>query len=215
MQNYNNFHNYFKNLLNQKLNSNSNHLLRGSLVIKKVYIPFYTKEKHMKNLVLIGYRGTGKTEVSKRLSKKLGMNAVNLDEEIVKKTGRSIPLFVKKYGWEAFRDVEVRVIKKFSRLKGIIIDTGGGVILREENIRNLRENGIMFLLTAGINTIKNRIKDDKDRPPLTDSKSATDEIEIVLKQREDKYNKAADNIIKTDYLSVEEVANRISKIFKD
>lgn len=169
----------------------------------------------MKNLVLIGYRGVGKTEVSKALSKKSGKTVISLDEEIIKETGSSIPLFVKKYGWEVFRDVETKIIKKLSRLNNVIIDTGGGAILKEENVKNLRKNGITFLLKADINTIKNRIKDSKDRPPLTDSKSAIDEIETVLKQREEKYNNAADCIIKTDNLSVDEVADEILKFFKN
>lgn len=169
----------------------------------------------MKNLVLIGYRGTGKTEVSKQLSKKLRRKVINLDKEIVKKTGMEISFFVKKHGWKAFRSVETELIKKFSKLNKLIIDTGGGVVVKEENVKKLKETGVVFLLKAEIETIKNRIKDSKDRPPLTDSKSSIDEIRIVLKQREDDYNKAADYTIKTDNKSVEEVANEILKIFKD
>jgi shikimate kinase len=169
----------------------------------------------MKNPVLIGYRGVGKTEVSRVLSEKLGKIVISLDEEIVKETGMNIPLFVKECGWEAFRDIETKVIKKFSRLSNVIIDTGGGAILREENVRNLRENGVTFLLKADVKTIKNRIKDSKDRPPLTDLKSTIDEIETVLKQREEKYNDAADYIIKTDNLSVDKVADEILKFLKN
>lgn len=168
----------------------------------------------MKNLVLIGYRGTGKTTVSRILSKRLGLNIINLDEEFVKEKG-AILLFVEKYGWEAFRDAESELIKKFSKLDNLMIDTGGGAILREENVRNLRKNGVTVLLKADINTIKNRIKDNKDRPPLTSSKSSIDEIETVLKQREEKYNEAADYTIKTDNIQPEEVADEILKILKN
>lgn len=168
----------------------------------------------MKNLVLIGYRGTGKTEVSKVLGQRLGIEVINLDEEIVKKTGVEIPAFVEKYGWNEFRDVESKLTKKFSKLKNVIINTGGGTILKEENAKCLKKNGIIILLNTEIATIKERIKKSKDRPPLTDSKSAIDEIETVLKQREEKYNQAADYTIKTYHLSIEEVANEVIKVFK-
>jgi shikimate kinase len=89
------------------------------------------------NLVLIGYRGTGKSVVAARLVEKLPMTVVSLDEEIEREAGLSIPEIVKKHGWSWFRDLESEITKRLSAMDNLILDTGGGVVLRKENVRNL------------------------------------------------------------------------------
>ncbi len=85
------------------------------------------------NIVLIGYRGTGKSTVAECLASARGWPRASLDEEIVKRSGMSIPEIVERMGWDHFRDLESGVVKDFAAKEGWILDTGGGVILREEN----------------------------------------------------------------------------------
>ena len=165
------------------------------------------------NIVLIGYRGTGKTSVGMVLAKKLNRTLVEVDAEIVKKAGMSIPEIVKKNGWDHFRDLESQAIEELKDKEGLIIDTGGGIILRESNISNLKKNGKIFWLKASVPTIINRIKDDTNRPSLT-SKSFTEEVEDVLKERLPKYKKAAQYIIDTENKGIEEIADEILNIIE-
>ena len=161
------------------------------------------------NLVLIGYRGTGKSVVAARLAEKLPMTVVSLDEEIEREAGLSIPEIVEKHGWSWFRDLESEITKRHSAMDNLILDTGGGVVLRKENVSNLARNGQIFWLKASIATIATRIQDSSNRPPLTGAASFLEEIEEVLAERLPLYRAAANHEIDTDLLSVEEVANTI------
>lgn len=166
------------------------------------------------NLVLIGYRGTGKSSVAKLIAEKMHAKLISTDELIVKKAGMSIPEIVKSKGWEHFRDVESEVVKEVSKLDDCIVDAGGGVILRDDNVKNLKKNSKIVLLTTDVKTIANRIKDDSGRPSLTGKKSFVEEIEDVLKKRMPKYEKAADFSVDTSKLSVSEVAEKIVERLK-
>jgi len=161
------------------------------------------------NLVLIGYRGTGKSTVAKRLGKKLGMEVANLDEEIVRQAGCTIPEIVAKHGWPQFRDIETEITKRFSERDNIIIDAGGGVILRAENVQNLRRNGILFWLRASVPVIVARIEGETNRPALTAGRSFTEEVEEVLRDRTPLYEAAAHHRIDTDLVSPDQVVAEI------
>ncbi|MFH1905677.1 MAG: shikimate kinase [bacterium] len=166
------------------------------------------------NIVLIGYRGSGKSSVARVLSKELKLPVLNMDEEITKKAGMSIPEIVEKFGWDRFRDMESEIAEQVSSLDNYIIDTGGGVILRDKNVKNLRKNSKVFWLKADITTIVKRIKHGTHRPSLTDGKSFVDEIEEVLIQRKEKYEKDADYIIDTSELSTSDVAKQIISLMR-
>jgi len=161
------------------------------------------------NIALIGFRGTGKTAIAKLLAKKLDKKLVSTDDEIVKKTKMSIAKFVQKYGWDRFRDIEIDVIEKISDFDECVFDAGGGIVMRNENIINLKRSALIILLTADIKTIKNRIKGGKERPALTKS-SYLDEIKNILRERESRYKKAADYTIDTSRLSPEEACDLIT-----
>lgn len=163
------------------------------------------------NVVLIGFRGTGKTSVGKKLAEKLNRKLIGTDELIIKKTGMSIPEIVEKYGWNTFRNIESEVVEEISKIDNCIIDAGGGIVLRKTNVKNLKRKGIMILLKADMKTIINRIKHDKERPSLTGNKSFIEEVEDVLKKRSRKYEEAADYVIDTTSLIINEVADRIIK----
>ena len=163
------------------------------------------------NLVLIGYRGTGKSVVGKILADRLNMKVVNMDAEIVKLMGLSIPEIVEKYGWDKFRDAESEVAEKVSKLDNMVVDTGGGVIERPENINFLKANGFVFWLSASVDVIVNRIKSATDRPALTAGKTFTEEISEVLQKRIPKYQKSALYKIETDHKTPLQAAKEIIK----
>lgn len=164
-----------------------------------------------KNIVIIGYRGVGKSVVAKILSKRLKMDVINTDEEIIKKTG-PIPEYIETKGWEGFRDIEEKVIERFN-VENSIIDCGGGVIERPKNIENLKKNGIVIWLKADVEELKNRLKSDYERPSLT-GKPAVEEIEEVLKKRNPIYHNSSDYEVDTDNKTVEQVTEEIIKIME-
>lgn len=165
------------------------------------------------NIVLIGYRGTGKSAVGTLVAERLGMTCVGMDARIVEKAGMSIPDIVAQRGWPGFRDMESEVAREYAAREGLVIDAGGGVIERPENIDVLRANGVVFWLKASVPTIVSRIQGDTQRPSLTGGKSFTDEVAEVLERRTPLYHNAAHHSIDTDPLTPEQVADRIAKLW--
>lgn len=161
------------------------------------------------NVVLIGYRGTGKSTVGKTVAARLGRGVVSTDEEIVRRTGRTIPEIVAQHGWDYFRNIESQVCRELAARDGLVIDTGGGAILRPENVEALKKTGTLFWLTASVATIAQRIGGDTQRPSLTGTKSFVDEIEQVLRERTPQYQAAADYVIPTDGRSVAQIVDEI------
>ncbi len=161
------------------------------------------------NIVLIGYRGTGKSAVGKLLAERLGRECISMDAEIVKRAGMSVPEIVDKYDWSGFRDRETVTALDLSGKDNLIIDTGGGIIERSENIEALKKNAVIFWLKASVETIVSRIEGDTERPALIAGKSFTDEVAEVLQARTPKYKNAARFEIDTDSLTPEQVADRI------
>jgi shikimate kinase len=166
------------------------------------------------NLVLLGYRGSGKSTIGKILARRLGMRYVGFDDEIVRRAGMSIPEIVDKYSWDHFRRLESAVVHDFSSGDGQILDTGGGVILRKENTQKLRNSGKVFLLESEISDIADRIGSSQERPSLTGSKSFLDEIEEVFKARQPLYQEASDFVVNTSKLNPEEAADLIVSRFR-
>lgn len=166
------------------------------------------------NIVLIGYRGTGKSAVAEILSNTLQMKSIGMDAEIVKRAGISIPEIVQKYGWPRFRDMESELAREIGLMDNIIVDTGGGIIERPENIEALRRNGLTFWLKASVEMIVKRIETGTERPALTEGKSFIEEVREVLEKRLPKYSGAASYDIDTDNMDPDQVAARIIEIWK-
>ena len=160
------------------------------------------------NIAIIGFRGTGKTTISSLLSRKLDKKLISTDEEIEKRVKTSIEKFAKKFGWDKFREVESEVIEYISNFDECIFDTGGGIVMRNENIINLKKGSLIILLTADLKTLIQRLKQSK-RPSLT-NKSYIDEIKDVLQEREHRYTNAADYTIDTSRLNPEEICDLIT-----
>lgn len=164
------------------------------------------------NIIFIGFRGTGKTTIGKILAQHLGKEFIDADEYLEQKHGRTIKDIFAEGGEPLFRDIEVQTIAELCRLDDKVIATGGGVIIREENIRNLRKNGIIILLDADVNTLHKRIHEDaqtrQKRPNLTNL-NAYEEIEYLLAYRRPLYDRIADFVINTASMSKHDAANKI------
>ena len=161
------------------------------------------------NIVLIGYRGTGKSVVGRILAERLHKTYAGMDANIVRRAGRPIPQIVEKFGWPGFRDLETQEALALAAMDDLVIDTGGGVVERPENIAALRQNGWLVWLKATVETIVARIQGDDQRPALTAGRSFTDEVAEVLTRRRPLYRQAAQFAIDTDTLSVDQVAEAI------
>ena len=144
-----------------------------------------------KNLVLIGMRGSGKSVIGKTLAEFLDFEFVDIDHTLEKSEGVKIAELVKKRGWESFRDLEAKYVKKAAAKKQTVIATGGGVVLREESVTNLKKNGVIVFIHAPLEQLAQRVSKNKNRPSLT-GKSPHEELEEVWQQREKIYRKAAD-----------------------
>ncbi len=167
------------------------------------------------NLVLIGYRGTGKSTVAERLATRLGRRTISTDAQIIEQAHMTIPDIVAHNGWEHFRHLETEVCLALKDRDRLVVDTGGGLILRPENMEALKPNSLVFWLTATITTITRRISDDTQRPALTAGKTFVEEIQEVLTERTPKYQAAADHTIATDDRSPEEIVSQILTIARD
>ncbi len=148
------------------------------------------------NIVLIGMPGSGKSTIASQLQKVLHSNGIDMDvlecdKIIEEKAKMTIPEIFKKYGEQYFRDLEENVIKEVSLEKQKIISSGGGVILRQNNINNLKGNGIIIWIDRSIDKI---IVDEESRP-LTKNK---EDLEKRYQERKDLYKQYADIVIKND-----------------
>lgn len=149
---------------------------------------FYSVLNSKENIVLIGMPGCGKTTIGQMLSKKLAKKLVDTDALIVEKMQMSIPDIFSKYGEKAFRDIEADVIRDISKETGIIIATGGGAVLRTDNVKNLRLNGKLFFLDRPLKDLM-----PTDTRPLS---SSYKDLKKRYMERYDIYIAAADVHIK-------------------
>jgi shikimate kinase len=153
--------------------------------------------------------GSGKTSVANKLSKILKRKIIDTDKIIEKNQKIKIKTIFKLYGEEHFRKIESRAVKFAGKHKNIIISTGGGVVIKPQNIKELKKNGIVVYLKNTFETSLQRLKNKKDRPLFTlDNLKKT---RLLFNKRLPLYKKAADIIIKTDNKSIEEVVCEIIK----
>ena len=167
------------------------------------------------NIVLIGYRGTGKSIISKVLADILHCQRYGLDEKTTQQAGKSIREIVEQEGWERFREIERGVVEKVaSEVRNSIIDCGGGVVLDERNVADLRRSGKVVLLISSFEKIIQRISRDLRRPPLETTLSFEEEQRKALSERDPKYRAAADCVFETTDLKPSQTAMKIIEHFK-
>lgn len=150
--------------------------------------------KITKNIVLIGFMGSGKSTVSHLLSRRLSRRCISLDAMIEEKEQRSIKDIFAQLGEAYFRRIEKEMVRRIALESFLIIDTGGGIVLDPENIALLKQNGILFYLDATEDTIYRRLQNDQTRPLLQGS-DPRQNIKKLIEQRLPQYIKAADHVI--------------------
>lgn len=143
----------------------------------------------MKNIVLTGFMGVGKTAVGRELANILGWKFIDMDEEIVKTQNLSISEIFSNSGEAVFRDLETEMIRETVEKNNIIISTGGGAILRQENVDFLSSNGIIVCLTARPETILDRTSRSSKRP-LLNVDDPLERVKALMESRKPFYEKA-------------------------
>jgi shikimate kinase len=171
-----------------------------------------------RNLVLIGYRASGKTSVGRALAERLVRDFVDLDEVLVAEAGCDIAQLVAKEGWPGFRRREKELVRRYALKGGQVLAPGGGVVLDPENVALLREHGVVIWITAPAAVLRERLQADAataaQRPGLTGGDAAL-EIDQVLAEREPLYRSAAHLVVDTAFCSVTEVAEEILRLLPD
>ena len=169
------------------------------------------------NLVLIGYRATGKTSVGARLAEVLQRPFVDLDQVLVREAGRSVADIVAQGGWAEFRRLEKQLVARYRNTRGLVLATGGGVVLDPNNVAALRENGILIWLTADPAAIQARLAQDQprdaNRPSLT-GEDTIREVAAVAEERAPLYQAAAQISIDTTHRSVAQVVKLVLEALK-
>lgn len=172
-------------------------------------------------------RGSGKTEIGKKIAEILSYNFFDLDTELTTRLNKNIAQIVTENGWDYFRQEEAKICKLISQKNCAVISTGGGIVLNKKNITNLRRNGVIIFLDCDLEILKNRLKNDtknqENRPPLTKVSQPyhpTLELEQIWEKREGKYLKSADIVFDVSDESLDKTndiaakANRIIALVK-
>lgn len=178
-----------------------------------------------RNIILIGYRGTGKTSVGQELARRLHRPFHDTDVLIEKREGRSIRDMVAREGWAFFRERERAAISSLDGLRRCVLATGGGAVLDPKNAEVLKSLGWVVLLTASKEIIVRRILNDpasREQRPSFSGKASTEiseetmrkETTEILKQRMPIYRVLADQIIDTSQISTAEIVDEILRRFQ-
>jgi shikimate kinase len=166
----------------------------------------------MKNIILVGFMGTGKTAVGKALARRLKMKFVDMDCLIEGRERMKVPDIFASKGEPYFRKVEKEVAREVSSQSGLVIAAGGGAVIDEENVKNLRSSGVMVCLTATAGKIFERTRAHTHRPLLNVS-DPKEKISELLARRAEYYARADYRIDTTD-LSIDEVVKKIAELAK-
>jgi shikimate kinase len=160
-------------------------------------------------IALIGFMGTGKTAVGKRLAAKLGKEFIELDALIEKKAGESIPEIFRRGGEIRFRELEIEATRGVAAKKNVVIACGGGIVLNKINVDRLKQECVIVCLTASPAVILKRTSGDKDERPLLAVADRAQQIKELLKFRQPYYARSAEITINTSKMSINTAADKI------
>lgn len=167
----------------------------------------------MKNhVILIGFMGAGKTTIGKRLSRRLGVSLLDTDRLIEEEENTTISRMFETKGEEAFRQAETRMLKTLAQCEDkAVISTGGGLPMREENRKILKETGTVVYLRVQPDTVLKRLKGDTARP-LLQGGDAPKKVRTLLNDREGLYQEAAHITVDVDDKTVGQIAAEIERL---
>ena len=161
------------------------------------------------NIFLIGPMGAGKTTIGRQLARELKMPFYDSDRVIEQHTGANIPLIFDLEGEEGFRKREQTTIDELTRMQNIVLATGGGAVLREENRKHLTERGTTIYLYTDLDSLLERTRKDKNRPLLHGEESPEIILQRLMNERDPLYRQMADHIIDTGNSSIRAVIKAI------
>lgn len=164
-----------------------------------------------RNIVLIGFMGSGKTSVGKKLSMALKREFIDMDDFIVNKEGMSVNEIFSIKGETYFRGLERELCQRFAQPRSKIIATGGGVIKSDENVANLKKGGVVIYLKSSPKQIAYNLRYDNTRPLLAGG-DKEEKITKLMAEREPTYNRCADVIIDVSNLNIDETLEKIKSI---
>ncbi len=165
-----------------------------------------------KNIVLIGFMGSGKSTLGRRLAKRLGYKFIDTDSAIEQVTGKTVEQIFRKDGEIRFRSEEKLLARKLSDRSGLVIATGGGLVLNPENVELLKQNGALICLRADPKIILQRVRSKKRRPLLSKG-NLLENIIRLSKERESAYA-IAELTVDTGKHNYEEVLNQIKRFLE-
>ncbi len=169
--------------------------------------------RHIRNLALIGFMGTGKSSTGQILAHQLGFRFLDTDALIEERAGTSITEIFAQHGEPAFRELEGRVVAELASLSDTVISTGGGLGANETHLASLKTHALVACLWAGPDAIWQRVRHQAHRPLLS-GPDAADRIRILLQQREPVYRQA-DLLVNTEMRSVKDVAQQLLYHFQE
>lgn len=165
-----------------------------------------------KNLILVGFMGTGKTSVGKAVAERLGFDYIDTDDMVEAAAGKTITEIFADDGEPRFREYETDAIRSLVALERHVVSTGGGCVLREENWEAMREAGVVVCLAASPETIFERVRRETHRP-LLQTPDPLGKIKTMLEDRAPRYA-LADHTIDTSGLTVDEVTERLLDLWE-
>jgi len=164
-------------------------------------------QRHIENIALIGFMGTGKSSVGRMVASHLHFEFVDTDELIEERAGRTIPEIFAQAGEAAFRQIEKQVVTELARAKRTVISSGGGLAAQADNLASLKEHALVVCLWASPEAIWERVRHQSHRPLLNDPDPLA-RIRALLVAREP-YYRQADVLVNTEMRSVKEVAHHV------
>ena len=166
-----------------------------------------------KQIYLTGFMGTGKSTILNCLHEVCGFDKIEMDEQIVREEGMSIPDIFAEKGEEYFRNLETDLVKRISAIENVVVSCGGGTVMRQCNVEEMKKSGTIVLLTAEPQTVYQRVKGSHDRP-LLEKNMNPEYIGGLMEIRRPKYEAAADIVVKTDGRTAKEICLEIKERLK-
>ena len=168
--------------------------------------------RHIRNLALIGFMGTGKSSVGRLVASNLHFTFLDTDDVIEGRAGLSIAEIFKHQGEAVFRDLENRIVEELTRRDRTVISTGGGLPVNEKNMPSLKTHALTVCLWASPEKILDRVKEQTHRPLLNEADPLA-RIRQLLSERE-RFYRQADVLLNTEFRSIREVAQQVTNQFR-